>query len=199
MSYAPYYNLQATTDFATFQFSSPTLPEPTIRQIRFIGQQGGQIYQAEFRNRPADKRDDPSWPDSKDFFCVVLTALLIIEAYSERYPRRILRFSGDTTPKALVFGTILTRYHHLLKPLFTIEAETPAPYSAGGNDRFCGLSGSPGANERSYAFVIKRKPVPFFSIHTIESTWNGTSRIFNNDFEIEMDKSIRIGLVMPNI
>jgi hypothetical protein len=187
MSYAPYSNLQATADFATFQFNSPTLSGPGARQLRFVSQQGvsrqgvsqqgGGVYHVEFRNKPADKKDDPSWPESKDFYCVVLTALLIVEIYSERYPRRILRFTGDTTLKALVYGSILTRYHHLLKQVFTIET---AAQPAGGN------------------FFIQRKPVPFFSIHTIESTWNGSSRIFNNDFSIELDKSIRIGLTLPN-
>jgi hypothetical protein len=212
MSYAPYTNLQATPDFATFQFSSPTLPEPTIRQLRFNSQQGGRIYHTEFRNRPTDKKDDPSWQDSKDFLCVVLTTLQIIEIYSERYPRRILRFSGDTTPKALVFGTILTRFHHLLNPLFLIETESPGhgatrgnertcvlPGGAGGNDRCNASPGGRSGNDRSYAFLIRRKPVPFFSVHTIESTWNGTSRIFDNRFSIELDKSIRIGLTLPTL
>ena len=199
MSYAPYTNLQATNDFTTFQFSSPTLSDPTIRQLRFIGQPGGRIYQVEIRNRPADKRDDPSWPDSKDFYRVVLTALLIIEIYSERYHRRVLRFSGDTPLNALVFGTILARYHHLLKQLFLIETETPVTAGAAEKDRFGGFPGTPGSNERSYGFAIKRKPIPFFSVHTIESSWNGTSRMFNNDFTIEMDKTIRIGLTLPTV
>jgi hypothetical protein len=178
MSYAPYTNLQATPDFANFQFRSPTLPEPTVRQVRFIGQQGGQVYHVEFRNKPVEKKDEAAWPDSKDFLCVVLTLLQIIEIYSDRYPRRILRFSGSTTPKALIFGAILTRYPHLLQPLFQIETELPAP---------------------SGTFLIKRKPVPYFSIHTVESIWNGTSRIFRNDFSIELDKSIRIGLTLPTL
>lgn len=192
MSYAPYTNLQATTDFASFQFDSPTLPEPTTRQVRFIGQQNGRIYQADLRNlkngqeqRPAAKQDDASWPDSKDFLSVVVTVIQIIEVYSERYPRRILRFPGDSPLKALVFGTILTRFHHLLCPLFQVETETPGPMRMD--------------NERSYAFLIKRKPVPFFSVHTIESTWSGMSRIFNTGFSIGIDKSIRVGLTLPTI
>ena len=181
MSYAPYTNLHATPDFANFEFSSPTLSEPTARQVRFIGQQGGHIYHVEFRNKPVGKKDEASWPDSKDFLCVVLTLLQIIEIYSERYPRRILRFHGNTTPKALVFGAILTRYHHLLHPLFQIESEAPVRRAADG------------------VFLIKRKPLPFFSIHTVESTWNGTSRMFRSDFSIELDKSIRIGLTLPTL
>src|SRR5215475_8280016 len=114
MSYAPYTNLQATPDFATFQFNNPTLSDPTIRQVQFNGQQGGRVYYVEFRNRPAGRKDESSWIESRDFHCVVLTTLQILEIYSDRYPRRILRICGNTTPKSQVFGTILTRYSHLL-------------------------------------------------------------------------------------
>jgi hypothetical protein len=212
MSIAPYTDLQATPDFTTFQFTSPTLPEPCIRQLRFNGHQGGRIYHVELRSKPTDKKDDPSWQNSKDFLCVALTTIQIIEIYSERYPRRILRFSGDTTQKALVFGTILVRFHHLLAPLFQIEAESPGPNSSVGKERSCPFSGgpggyercnaptgSPGGKDRSYAFLIKRKPFPYFSVHTIESTWNGTSRIFNNRFSIGLDKRVQIGLTLPAV
>jgi hypothetical protein len=204
MAYAPYTNLQATPDFAAFQFASPTLPEPTIRQVRFNGQQGGRIYHVEFRSQHSkpdsvDKKDDPSWRDSKDFYCVVLTTVQIIEIYSERYPRRILWFSGDTALKALVFGTILVRFHHLLAPLFQIETETPGlKGSSDGKERSGPFAGPDGRNG-SYAYLMKRKPFPYVTVHTIESTWNGTSRIFNNRFSIELDKSIRIGLTLPPI
>jgi hypothetical protein len=199
MSYAPYTNLQATPDFATFQFTSPILPEPIIRQIRFNGHQDGRIYHAEFRNKPTDKKDDPAWPETKDFLCVVLTLLQIIEIYSERYPRRILLFSGDTARKDLVFWTILARFRHLLVPLFQIEAETPDPNGSDGKRRSGPFSGSSGGKDRSYAFLIRRTPFPHFSINTIESTWNGTSRIFNNRFSIGLDKRIRIGLTLPTV
>jgi hypothetical protein len=185
MPYAPYTNLQATTDFASFQFDSPTLPEATTRQVRFIGQQNGRIYHVDLRNKPTGKHDDPSWPDSKDFLCTVVTVIQIIEVYLERYPRRIVRFSGDSPLKAMVFGVILSRFHHLLSPLFQIDTETPGPMNRD--------------DERSYAFLIKRKPVPFFSVHTVESTWSGTSRIFNTGFSVGIDKSIRVGLTLPTI
>jgi hypothetical protein len=186
MTFAPYTNLQATTDFARFQFDSPTLPEPITRQVSLTGHQNGRIYHVDLRNRPAGKSDDPSWPDSKDFLCVVVTVIQIIEVYSERYPRRALRFSGDTPLKALVFGMMLTRFQHLLCPLFQIDTERP------------GTMG-PEDDVRAYAFLLRRKPIPFFSVHTVESTWSGTSRIFNTGFSIGLDKSIRVGLTLPTM
>ena len=181
MSFAPYTNLQATPDFAAFQFSNPTVPDPTIRQVQFNGQQGGRLYHVEFRNRPADSKDDGSWLESRDFHCVVLTTLQILEIYSDRYPRRILRFTANTLPKAQVFGAILTRYSHLLSSLFLVEKEITSQ------------------NRPVPDCLIRRKPVPFFSIHTIESKWSGSSRIFKSDFSIELDKSIRIGLTLPTV
>ena len=199
MAYAPYTHLEATPDFAAFQFISPTLPEPTVRQVRFNGQQGGRIYQVEFRNRETNRKDDPTWPDSKDFFSAVLTTLQIIEIYSERYPRRILRFSGNTTAKALVFGTILARYYHLLAPLFDVETETPGLASLDGKERSNRFASGFLEGDRSYAFLIKRKLFPYFSVNTIESTWNGTSRIFHSQVSIRLDKQIRIGVTLPPI
>jgi hypothetical protein len=201
MPYAPYTNLEATPDFATFQFISPTLPDATVRQVRFNGQfngqQGGRIYHVDFRNKTTDRRDDPSWPDSKDFFCTVLTVLQIIEIYSERYPGRILLFNGDSMAKALVFGTIAGRFHHLLAPLFDVEAETSGPGRDGGKERCYPLTGGAEERDRSYLFLVKRKPFPCFSISTVESIWNGTSQIFHNRFSIKLDKRVRIGLTLP--
>ena len=156
MSYAPYTNLQATPDFATFQFTSPTLPEPIIRQVRFNGHHDGRIYHAEFRNKPTDKKDDPAWPETRDFLCVVLTTIQIIEIYSERYPRRILLFTGDTARKELVFWTILVRFRHLLVPLFQIEAETPDPDSSDGKGRPCPFPGGPGEKDRHHTPLAQR-------------------------------------------
>lgn len=199
MAYAPYTNLQATPDFAMFQFASPTLPEPTIRQVRFISHQGGRIYHVELRSQPAHKKDDAHWTDSKEFFCAVLTVLQIIEIYSERYPRRILRFCGDTAIKVLFFGTIFERFHHLLAPFFQIEPEMPVRGEGNGKERPCPFAGGPEGKDRFHAFLVTRKPFPYLSIHTVESTWNGNSRIFNNRFSIELDKSIRIGLTLPTV
>jgi hypothetical protein len=188
MHFVPYTHLQATPDFALFQFhnGSPAPAEPIVRQVRFNSHQGGRIYHVDFRNKPLEKKDDPSWADSKDFMNVVATTVEIVEIYSERYPRRILRFCGDNWLKALVFGTILTRFHPLLCPLFQIETESP---QSTGDD----------ADTENYAFLIRRKPLPFFSVQTVETKWSGSSRIFDNRYTIELDKSIRVGLTLPNI
>jgi hypothetical protein len=199
MAYAPYTNLEATPDFATFQFISPTLPEPTVRQVRFNGHRDGRIYHVEIRNGEPNKKDDPNWPDSKDFLCTVLTTLQVIEIYTERYPRRILRFCGNSPLKALVFGTILARFHHLLVPLFDIETETTGPDSPDKKEGPRSFSGESAEKERSDAFLIRRKLVPYFSLNTVESTWNGTSRIFHDRFSIKLDKRIRIGVSLPPI
>jgi hypothetical protein len=188
MQHAPYTNFQATPDFALFQFSSggPTLPEAIVRQVRFNSHQNGRIYHVDIRNKQAEKKDDPSWPDSKEFLHVVATTIQIIEIYSERYPRRILRFCGDSRLKALIFGAILTRFHQLLCPLFVIETETPESIDEE-------------EDARAYAFLIKRKPLPFFSVQTVETKWKGSSRIFNNRYSIDLEKCIRVGLTVPTI
>ncbi len=184
MSFTPNTNLQATPDFSKFQFRTETTNGFVDRLVRFSGQKGGQIYQVEFRNREPGIKDELSWLHSDKFLDAVVTLVLIVEIYSERYPRRVLRFNPDNDVKAQLFGNMSGRFNYLLKPLFTIKWENQN-IARNGEDSHC------------RPFLIRRKPMPYFSIHTIESNWRGTSRIFKNDFKIELDKSIRVRLTLP--
>jgi hypothetical protein len=186
MNCKPYTSLQATPDFANFEFSSPTLSEPIVRQVKFLSQQGGQSYLVEFRNKPTGKKDDPGWPETKDFLQVIATTIEIIEIYSERYPRRILRFCADSRQKRLVFGTILKGFKELLSPLFLVEAQNPAIFAVEDS-------------ARPASFQLSRKAMPYLTVNTVQSTWHGMSRIFDQQFSVAMDKTIRIGMTMPLI
>lgn len=185
MSHTPYTNLQATLDFSNFQFSTETTNGFVDRLVRFRGQKGGQICQVDFQNREAGIEDDPSWPQSDEFLDAVVTLVLIVEIYSERYPMRVLRFSPDSHIKAHLFGNMCGRFKYLLETLFTIKWEN--------HDiaRSC-------ENRCCRPFLLRRKPTPYFSVHSVETNWRGTSRIFNNRFKIELEKSIRIDLTVPD-
>ncbi|HET6255889.1 MAG TPA: hypothetical protein VFE32_17565 [Puia sp.] len=195
MAYAPYTNLKATPDFAFFQFTSPTQPDPTIRQVRFNQQQNGRVYLVDFQSYPAGKKEDRSWPETEDFLCVLLTIVQIIEIYSERYPRRLLLFNVKTPLHTLVFGSIVLRYAYLLFPVFMFEPEKPE--TADEKARHCPLCPRPDKTERIDSFVLRRLPFPYFSTHTVESTWKGTSQIFNTRFSIELDKTTRVSAILP--
>jgi hypothetical protein len=56
-----------------------------------------------------------------------------------------------------------------------------------------------GCEPDSISFVLKRKPIPYLTVHSIHSTWKGLSRLFENRFSIELDKTIRVGLTMPTV
>ncbi|HLI94113.1 MAG TPA: hypothetical protein VKU83_10900 [Puia sp.] len=185
MQYTPYTNLQAAPDFANFNFISPTLPGPIERQVRFISQPGGQIYLVDFRNKPAESKEPPNWPESKDFLLVTCTLLQIVEIYTERYPQRVLRFRADSRLKRLIFLNMALRFENLLSPLFLVDKND------GGLPR---PEGDP-----VFVFQVQRKPVPFVAINTVQSTWNGTSRIFGKPFKVEIDRSIRVGMTVPVI
>ena len=83
------------------------------------------------------------------------------------------------------------------KATFDVEAETSGPGRDGGKERCYPLTGGAEERDRSYLFLVKRKPFPCFSISTVESIWNGTSQIFHNRFSIKLDKRVRIGLTLP--
>lgn len=184
MSFTPITNLQATPDFSNFQFRSETSNGFIDRRVLFCGQKGGQIYQVEFKNCDPGINDDPSWPLSDEFLDVALTLLLIIEIYSDRYPKRILRLSPDNQIEARLFSIVTVRFKYLLATLFLIVKEEDSTEIVFHNQVY-------------YTIQIKRKPLPFFSLHTIESNWCGHSRIFKNDYKIGLEMSVRIGLAIP--
>ena len=137
------------------------------------------------QDREAAAKDDPSWPQSDEFSDAALTLVLIIEIYTERYPNRVLRFSGDGQIKALLFGTISGRFKYLIETLFTITWE---------RHQTTGIGQEAGCR----VFLLRRKPIPYMLVHTVETNWSGVSRVFNNQFKIEVEKSIRVGLMRYN-
>lgn len=185
MQYTPYTNLQATPDFANFHFTSSTLPEPTERQVRFISQPGGRIYLVDLRNKPAERKDGPNWPETRDFLVVTCTLIQIIEIYTERYPTRVLRFRADNRIKRLIFSNIALRFGDLLSRLFLLDKDQPDSLQS--------------ENDPVPVFHIQRKVIPFVAVNTVRSTWNGTSRIFDKPFMVEIDRSIRVGMTLPVI
>lgn len=184
MSFTPITDLEATPDFSNFQFRTETTNGLSFRRVRFCGQKDGQIYQVEFKNCETEIKEDLSWPLNDGFLDVALTLILIIEIYSDRYPKRVLKFSPDNQVKAFLFSKITGRFKYLLEKLFIIEKEANSNETVFQGQIYC-------------RFLLKRKPIPFISLHTIESNWRGQSRIFQNDFKIELEKSVRIGLTNP--
>jgi hypothetical protein len=188
MTCSPYTNLQATPDFSTFQFTSPTPTEPVIRQVRFTGQKDGLIYHLDLRDRSDGRKDNPSRIlDIGDMDNILATLIEIIEIYTERYPRRVIRLKGNTWQKVFLYREALDRYADILCPLFTIDMEAR------------NSSTGPGSDPDSISFLLKRKPIPYLTIHSIHSTWKGLSRLFEKKFSIELDKTIRVGLTMPTV
>jgi hypothetical protein len=186
MTCAPYTNLQATPDFSTFQFASPSPTEAVVRQVRFTGQKDGELYHLDLRDRPDGKKATSlRILDIGDMDNVLATLIQIIEIYTERYPRRVIRLKANTWQKVFLYQEALDRHLNKLCPLFSIDME-------GGNS-----PGGPGKDAGGISFVLKRKPIPFLTIHSIHSTWKGLSRLFENRFSIELDRTIRVGLTMP--
>lgn len=186
MVHTPYTHLQALRDFSAFQFTSAGLAGPVTRQVRFNGQKDAGIYNLDLRDLPVTKKDDPGRvTDQGDMNAVLATLVQIIEIYTERYPRRSIRLKGDTQEKAHLYRTALDHHLDILCPLFIINLEEHISDPDG--DR----------NIDNIAFVLKRKPIPFLSIHAIQTTWGGHSRLFGRKVTIEMDKAVRLGVALP--
>jgi hypothetical protein len=185
MLHAPYMHIQALRDFSAFQFISAGIAGPVIRQVRFNGQGDAGIYNLDLRDLPVTKKDDPGRvTDQGDMKTVLATLIQIIEIYTERYPRRSVRLKGDTQEKTYLYRVALDRHLDILCPLFIINLEEHV--SASGDQSIDNI-----------AFVLKRKPIPFLSIHAIQTTWRGHSRLFGSKVTIELDKGVRLGVALP--
>jgi hypothetical protein len=179
-------HLQALRDFSAFQFTSAGKAGSVTRQIRFNGQKDDGIYNLDLRDLPVTKKDDPGKvSDQGDMNTVLATLVQIIEIYTERYPRRSIRLKGDTQEKALLYRMALD--HHLddLCPMFIINLEEHV--STSGDNR----------SIDNITFLLKRKPIPFLSLHAIHTTWSGYSRLFGKKVTIELDRGLRLGLALP--
>ena len=193
MVYTPYMHLQALRDFSAFQFTSTGLAGPVTRQVRFNGQKDAGIYNLDLRDLPVTRKDDPGRvTDQGDMNTVLATLVQIIEIYTERYPRRSIRLKGDTQEKAHLYRMALDHHLDILYPLFIINLEEPA-----GDRHSDAIDSVDDPNIDNIAFVLKRKPIPFFSIHAIQTTWSGHSRLFGRKVTIEVDKSVRLGVALP--
>jgi hypothetical protein len=186
MLHAPYMHLQALRDFSAFQFTSAGLAGSVTREVRFNGQKDAGVYNLDLRDLPVSKKDDPGRVTNQgDMNTVLATLVQIIEIYTERYPRRSIRLRGDTQEKAHLYRVALDRHLNILCPLFIINLEEHV--SASDGDR----------SIDNIAFVLKRKPIPFLSVHAIQTTWSGYSRLFGRKVTIEMDKGVRLGVALP--
>jgi hypothetical protein len=180
-------HLQALRDFSAFQFTGAGLAGPVTRQVRFNGQKDAGIYNLDLRDLPVTRKDDPGRvTDQGDMDTVLATLVQIIEIYTERYPRRTIRLKGDTQEKAHLYRMALDHHLDILCPLFIINLEEQVTDSDDDDP-----------NIDNIAFVLKRKPIPFLSIHAIQTTWIGHSRLFSRKVTIEVDKSVRLGVALP--
>ncbi len=180
--------LQATPDFSSFQFTSEGLSGNVTRQIRFIGQKDGKIYTLDLRDLPAEKKAVPDRvADIGDTNNVLATLVQVIEVYTERYPRRAIRLMGNTEEKAQLYRAAVERHLDILHPLFMISLEEN--------------SHAPLADQsiNNIAVLLKRKPIPYFTIHTIHTTWSGHSRLFKRKVIINLNKGVRVGLALPEV
>jgi hypothetical protein len=186
MVYVPYMHLQALRDFSAFQFTSAGPAGPVTRQVRFNGQRDNGIYNLDLRDLPVTKKDGPGpVSDQGDMNTVLATLVQVIELYTERYPRRTVRLKGDTQEKAHLYRMALEHHLDILCPLFMIEMEEHI--SAPGGIR----------SIDNIAFRLKRKPIPFLTFQTIQTTWSGHSRLFGSKVAIEVEKAVRVGIALP--
>lgn len=186
MIHEPYSNLQAMPDFSAFLFNSIGLSGTITRQVRFTGQKDGKIYNLDLRDFPVEKNAGPAEiADNGDMDTILSTLIQIIEVYTERYPRRTIRLVGNTGQKTQLYRSALERHLDIIYPLFVVSLEENVCSSP--SDR----------NINSIAFLLKRKPIPYFTIHTIHTTWSGQSRMFKRKVKIELVKGVRIGVALP--
>ena len=131
----------------------------------------------------------------------VLTALImIIELYLERYPTRIIRLKGNTKEKARLYRIALDKYVDILRPDFDIrlEEDNRGPDNSVSDNRVSNDHSVPPRGRNcldNIGFLIKRRPGLTLTVHTIQTTRNCHSSLFNRMVSIETHRRLELGLI----
>lgn len=120
MNHTAYTDLKISPDFSTFQFASPGPDGPIIRQVRFHGQPGGQLYVLDLKT---GKKEDPEQFDGNDMRQVAATVVRIIRIYSTKYPRRVIWLRPDNVLQFFLYWALMFWYTERLSPYFHIDMD----------------------------------------------------------------------------
>ena len=181
------FTILALSDFSMFEFGT-TMTEGTFsKQVRFIEQKNSSIYEVEIRDSPwvpAAERLEMSHPSILNRF--MATLLQAIEVHTEKYPNRTIRLRGETEERVNLYRTALDKHLDALYPLFEITIDQNASKLLL-DQKFEGI-----------AFLLKRKPIPFITIHSSRTIWESRSKLFGTKISIEIDKGVRVNMMNPH-
>jgi hypothetical protein len=186
-SQKPSLELKAHPDFSAFQFTSRGIAGSTIRQVRFISQKEGNVYNLDISDLHPKDQSAQTITDNGDMNNVLTTLILIIELYTERYPTRVIRLKGNTKEKARLYRIALDMHVDILYPHFDIGLEL--------EDRFFPLRGSARECIDNIAFILKRRPGLCVSVHSIQTTRSSRSLLFGKTVSVETRRNVEVGVV----
>jgi len=126
----PTNHLQALRDFSLFQFITTHSQNPVARQVRFICQPGGHIYNLDVRYFLYQRDSNPANRQDKESINKELATLVqIIEIYAERYPDRTIRLGGEEQENFQLYQAALEKYLDKICSLFLIDFEERGVFS----------------------------------------------------------------------
>lgn len=184
----PCIELRAHPDFSAFQFTSRGPAGSIIRQVRFTGQKGGNIYNLDINDLHPKDPSARTITDNGDMNHVMTTLLQIIEVYTERYPDRVIRLEGNTKEKVRLYRTALDKHVDIIYPHFEIGLEL-------GNRFFPPHSQNPDCVD-DISFILKRRPGLCVSIHSIQTTRNSRSLLFGQTVSVQIHRNVEVGVKM---
>jgi len=186
MSQSSCVNLQATRDFTTFQFQIGQGFDSVTWHVRFIRQKDTNMYEVILKRAGSSAINDLNHrvldQPGRDEAEILL---LILDVYAERYPNRVIYLKADTTAKAFFYRSLVEDNIVGLTKLFRIDF----------NPEMSSDENSQGI--QYIGFLLSRKLVPYVNIASVETIWNGRSRLFNCKVAVVMEKAVRLTVAMP--
>lgn len=177
--------LKGSPDFSSFQFTTQSQAGPVVREFQFVYQKEKDVYNLELIDSGCSHPKHSTSIDSTEIDEVITMMMQVIELYTERHPERTIRLKGDTHEKAKLYRSALDLHCDLLFPIFDIGMELEKPFSFRSQTR---------ESLDAIAFLLRRRPGTFISIHTIQTTLTSRSLLLGNKVSVELHRYIHVGL-----
>ena len=150
MEHSAYQNIQSTRDLRTYRFSAHDMSDHSPKVVQFSPTGIRGFYNLSVGDWPADGSQHPSVIAGHGTSAKMLaTIVMILFAFTERYPRRAIIFQGTSAARNRLYRMIIGKLMADLKGLFEVSALVR------------GLDGSLRmeplvANQNCEAFIVKR-------------------------------------------
>ena len=178
MPHSSFIRLHALPDLSLFQYRTG-YGELLLIRLRFTRWRSG-VFDLSIEQEVRSKVFYPYLISEDEAAGILYTVVQVMEFYTDRYTRRVIRLSSGASLQNILFRSILRNRDELLCPLFSIGRE--------GRYRIFPFRRNAGDS----VFLLKRRADSDLPSHPVRSSVNTRSRLFGNLVQVELHDDIDI-------